>query len=104
MPGRLSLRRGEVHMASEDSSGDRPLADSRLIGTWRLMGGTARGPDGQELPTPYGPKAMGLLTLNADGRLMAVLCDGRPILPDGTPRDYASYCGNYTFDGVTLLP
>jgi len=23
-------------------------------------------------------------------------------LPEGTPRQYSSYCGNYTFDGSTL--
>jgi hypothetical protein len=33
---------------------------------------------------------MGLVTLNADGRMMAVLCDGRADLPEGTRRDYAS--------------
>jgi hypothetical protein len=46
---------------------------------------------------------MGLVTLNADGRMMAVLCDGRAHLPDETKREYSSYCGNYTFDGTTLI-
>ena len=45
---------------------------------------------------------MGLVTLTADGRMMAVLVDGRKSLPDGAKRDYSSYCGNYTFDGSTL--
>jgi hypothetical protein len=31
-----------------------------------------------------------------------VLVDGRAGLPKGTPRQYSSYCGNYTFDGSTL--
>lgn len=76
---------------------------SQIAGTWKMVDATARDPDGKLLPKPYGPKGMGLVTLNADGRMMAVLCDGRPSLPDGTAREYASYCGNYTFDGKTLV-
>jgi hypothetical protein len=45
---------------------------------------------------------MGMVSLTADGRMMAVLVDGRSALPDGTRREYSSYCGNYTFDGTTL--
>ena len=44
---------------------------------------------------------MGLVTFQADGRMMAVLCDGRASL-DGEPRQFMSYAGNYTFDGTTL--
>ena len=51
---------------------------------------------------PFGPRGMGLVTLTSDGRMMAVLVDGRASLPEGTPRQYSSYCGNYTFDGSTL--
>ena len=68
-----------------------------------MVDATSRGADGKPLPKPYGPKGMGLVTLNADGRMMAALCDGRTSLPEGTKRDYASYCGNYTFDGTTLI-
>jgi hypothetical protein len=57
----------------------------------------------EERPKPYGPNRTGIVTLNADGRMMAVLCDGRAHLPDESKRDYASYCGNYTFDGRTLI-
>jgi hypothetical protein len=46
---------------------------------------------------------MGVITLNADGRMMAVLCDGLAELPEGTRRDYSSCCENYTFDGTTLV-
>ena len=73
-----------------------------LVGTWKVVGATSRDADGKSLPQPYGPKGMGLVTLNADGRMMAVLCDGRAELPEGTRRDYAS-CGNYVFDGTTLV-
>ena len=42
---------------------------------------------------------MGLVVFQADGRMMAVLCDGRTELPPGEPRQFMSYAGNYTFDG-----
>lgn len=60
--------------------------------------------DGSPLPPPYGgEKAMGRVVLNGDGRMMAVLIDGRPELPEGVTREYVSYCGNYTFDGKQLI-
>ena len=75
-----------------------------IIGTWRLVRGEAVNGDGEPLPPPYGgAQAMGLLTFNADGRMMAVLCDGRPALREGEVREYNSYCGNYTFDGQQLI-
>lgn len=81
---------------------DKTPGKNQIVGTWKMVDATARDPDGKVMAKPYGPKGMGLVTLNADGRMMAVLCDGRGTLPDGTARDYASYCGNYTFDGQTL--
>jgi hypothetical protein len=46
---------------------------------------------------------MGTVTFGANGRMLAVLCDGRRELPAGEKeREYNSYCGNYTFDGETL--
>ena len=74
-----------------------------IIGTWRLVGAVARDAAGNALAAPFGPLAMGRVVFNADGRMMAVLCDGRPSLPDGTTRDYSSYCGSYTFDGSRLV-
>ena len=75
-----------------------------IVGTWRLLRGTASAADGTVLPPPYGgEKGMGRVTFNADGRMMAVLCDGRTALPAGTVREYNSYCGNYTFDGKRLV-
>ena len=57
---------------------------SGIVGTWRLVKAVSVGGDGKELPGPYGgDKAMGRVTFNADGRMMAVQCDGRPSLPDG---------------------
>ena len=74
-----------------------------IVGTWKLVAASAHDGEGNILPSPYGPKFMGRAIFNADGRMMAVLCDGRPSLPEGTPRDYASYCGNYRFDGTRLV-
>jgi len=75
---------------------------SSVVGVWKLVGGTTTDPSGNKVGVPYGPRGMGLVSLTADGRMMAVLVDGRPTLPAGK-RDYSSYCGNYTFDGSTLI-
>jgi hypothetical protein len=74
-----------------------------VVGTWRLVRAVARDGDGKELPTPYGGHGMGRVMLSADGRMMAVVCDGRREIPDGGKRDYSSYCGNYAFDGKQLI-
>ena len=74
-----------------------------VVGTWRLVRATARAMDGSPLPPPYGGHGMGRVVLGADGRMMAVVCDGRPQLPPGETRDYSSYCGNYTFDDQHLV-
>jgi hypothetical protein len=60
-------------------------------------------PGGKSVGVPYGPRGMGLVSLTSDGRMMAVLIDGRAKLPGGAKREYSSYCGNYTFDGSTLV-
>jgi hypothetical protein len=74
-----------------------------IIGTWALVRSVTKDSDGRDQPSMFGPKAMGRATFNADGRMMAVLCDGRPELPADAPRDYVSYCGNYQFDGTCLV-
>lgn len=74
-----------------------------IVGTWKLVDATARDRSGKLLPAPYGGKGMGRVTFSAEGRMMAVNCDGRPTLPAGTERAYSSYCGNYTFDGARLI-
>jgi len=76
---------------------------SSIVGTWKLVGAAARDRDGKPLPPPYGGKPLGRLMLAADGRMMAVTCDGRAELPPGTRREYSSYCGVYTFDGERLV-
>lgn len=79
------------------------VKDRNVVGVWRLVSTRATDSDGKEVGQPFGPRGMGLVTLTDDKRMMAVLVDGRTTLPDGTPRQYSSYCGNYTFDGSTLV-
>lgn len=74
-----------------------------VVGIWRLVATRAIDANGTQVAVPFGPRGMGLVTLTDDGRMMAVLCDGRKSLPEGARREYSSYCGNYTFDGSTLV-
>lgn len=75
-----------------------------IFGTWQLVRTSAKSSEGEDLPPPFGgEKAMGRVVLNRDGRMMAVVVDGRTELPEGVTRDYSSYCGNYTFDGKQLI-
>jgi hypothetical protein len=46
---------------------------------------------------------MGQLVLTETGRMMAVICDGRNVMPAGEVRGYASYCGNYVIEGGMLV-
>jgi hypothetical protein len=74
-----------------------------VIGTWRLVRSVSRDGNGSELPLPYGGHGTGRVMLGADGRMMAVTCDGRREIHGGGKREYSSYCGNYTFDGKQLI-
>jgi hypothetical protein len=80
-----------------------PDAVPDVVGIWKLVAATTTDPGGKQVAVPYGPRGMGIVSLTTDGRMMAVLVDGRSRLPDGTTREYSSYCGNYTFDGSTLI-
>lgn len=74
-----------------------------IVGTWKLVRATAKDGNGDPLPEPYGGTGIGRVVFTAEGRMQAVVCDGRRELPAGETRDYSSYCGNYTFDGTTLV-
>jgi len=76
---------------------------SSIVGTWTLIRATARNAVGAALPSPYGPKMMGRVAFTAGGRMISVVCDGRPELPASASREYSSYCGNYSFDGTRLI-
>lgn len=80
------------------------LKSEKIYGTWRLVKGTSKDSSGTPLPAPYaGEKAMALLSLRPDGRMVSVLCDSRLDVPSGESREYTSYCGAYTFDGTYLV-
>jgi hypothetical protein len=74
-----------------------------IVGTWKLVGTAARDRNGSPLPPPYGGKGLGRVMFNAEGRMMAVTCDGRAELPPGASRAYSSYIGTYSFDGARLV-
>lgn len=75
---------------------------SSLIGTWQMIHTECISADGKLLARPYGEKGMGLLSLNEDGRMACVLCEGgeEPVSTDS--REYNSYCGSYHYDGKQL--
>jgi len=66
-----------------------------IVGTWKLIAAAARDRNGNPVPDPYGGRPMGRVMFTADGRMMAVTCDGRADLPPGTKREYNSYIGTY---------
>jgi hypothetical protein len=74
-----------------------------IVGTWKLVAAASRDRNGNPLPDPYGGKPMGRVVFTADGRMMAVTCDGRADLPQGARREYSSYIGTYNFDGERLV-
>jgi hypothetical protein len=74
-----------------------------VIGVWRLVAAKATDETGKAVAPPYGPRGIGIISLSAEGRMTNVLVDGRATLPDGAKREHGSYCGNYTFDGSTLV-
>ncbi len=78
------------------------MIDERIIGIWQLKRTHAVDDNGTVLPPPYGPAATGVVCFQADGRMINVICDGRADMPAGEMRQFMSYTGNYTFDGLTL--
>ncbi len=74
-----------------------------IHGTYRLVKAISRDAAGNLLPTPYGGHPLGRVALGADGRMIAMTCDGRASLPAGTTREYSTYTGLYKFDGKTLV-
>ncbi len=70
-----------------------------IVGTWKLVAAAGRGRDGNPLPAPYGGKGMGRVVFNAEGRMIAVNCDGRPVLPPGT-RSAATRCARSASTGT----
>lgn len=81
---------------------DHTIDPDQLYGTWRLVRSRATDADGRPIRDPWGPEPMGRLILERNGRMMAVLCDGRASLPPGKKRAYSSYCGNFVIEGDLL--
>ncbi|WP_417209764.1 lipocalin-like domain-containing protein [Antarctobacter sp.] len=79
-----------------------PIDAEQLYGTWRLVRSRAVDATGNPIRDPWGPEPMGRLVLARNGRMMAVLCDGRLSLPEGKKRAYSSYCGNYVYENGLL--
>jgi hypothetical protein len=75
-----------------------------IVGTWRLYKTAAHDDTSKPMHPPYGEKPRGLLVFYADKRMMSVLCDSRnELAASETVCEYNSYCGNYEYDGKTLV-
>jgi hypothetical protein len=98
----LQIAAGVAAVSAISTTTARAAAPA-VVGVWKLVAAKTTDPSGKVVAVPYGPRGMGIVSLTSDGRMMAVLVDGRSKLPDGTTREYSSYCGNYTFDGSTLI-
>ena len=79
------------------------VIDERILGTWRLRRTQAVDDAGHPLPPPYSETPSGVAVFDANGRMFALLTDGRGELPPGETRPFLAYTGRYTFDGTTLL-
>ncbi len=74
-----------------------------LVGVWKLVEAHAFDNSGRELPSPLGPRPMGIAIFDAE-RAIATAGDGRVTLPSDVPeRKFAAYCGRYSFDGTELV-
>lgn len=85
---------------------DNPIGEFALqviTGTWQLINTECIAADGKSLAPPYGgTMATGIVSMNSDGRLICVLCDGRADIPVHS-REYNSYCGSYSYDRKQLV-
>src|SRR2546423_5722582 len=68
-----------------------------IVGTWKMVGATARDRDGKPLPEPYGGKGMGRGAVTAQGRVMGGTCDAPPGFPPRPNPASTSPCRDYTF-------
>jgi hypothetical protein len=73
-----------------------------ISGTWKLVKETANDSAGRPAALVYEGIPVGSATFTAEGRVVAVLSDGRiegaPVTPPLT-----AFCGRYTFDGTQLV-
>jgi hypothetical protein len=72
-----------------------------LQGIWRLVDSRAWDKRTKSWTAPYGANLMGQLTFS-NGRMLSVACNGDAGAKGERQRNYSSYGGTYTFDGITL--
>ena len=73
-----------------------------IVGTWALILETAADSAGEPGALLYGGAPVGSATFTAEGRVVAVLTDGRMNgVPE--PRPLTAFCGRYTFDGSRIV-
>jgi hypothetical protein len=73
-----------------------------LVGVWKLVEARAFDEAGRDVPSPLGPRPMGVAIIDAE-RIMAMGGDGRAELPPEAKRAFVAYCGKYAFDGSKLV-
>ena len=73
-----------------------------IRGNWKCVATRATDMQGNPASPPFGPHPMGLVHFGPE-RMMSVVGDNRPAMPEGAPRLFQSYGGRYSFDGTTLV-
>lgn len=73
-----------------------------IVGTWTLISETAADSAGEPGARLYGSTPIGSATFTAEGRVVAVLTDGR-IDNVSEPRPLTAFCGRYTFDEAGIV-
>jgi Lipocalin-like domain len=63
-----------------------------IVGSWTLMSETANDSAGEPVAFPYGGAPVGSATFTAEGRVVAVLIDGR-MNGGSEPRPLTAFCG-----------
>ena len=85
------------------------MADSRLLGSWRLVSFEVELRDSKERHRPFGANPNGYMILGADGRMMALLTanERTPGAQDSDAatlfRSMMCYTGRYRMDGDKFI-
>ena len=92
------------------------MTSNPLVGTWSLISWETRSVDGQKISYPFGREAAGYIMYNADGYMSVAITrpnrerfDAGDLLSGSTEEKahaastYMSYCGQYEFQGETVV-
>ena len=92
------------------------MTSNPLVGTWRLISWETRSVDGQKVSYPFGREAVGYIMYNEDGYMSvditrpnrerfaaADLLSGNTEEKAHAASTYVSYCGQYEFQGETVI-